>query len=304
MKTKIFATILVACMAIGSLTGCGSTAETETEVVSQTQEETVADSVEETVDETDVVEEESDVMTEEKLEVEDVAETDVAEESEEVVEKTYERKDFIIHEFVTNFDENETDYKFYLSCKDTHSSNDYLDAEIMAELDSRGYNIDNFIVTYAPAINANGNWNLDNEEVPFHSFEGISDDYVKLYPIFIKYGDVDTTKSVYNFTKINEETTEQLDLEYDDNAGDTWYKIFDSIYNMKQDETFEEIDFNILECRFSNEVQKCLDEIVLDENIKCDKVTINDWYNGMIYAMFVDKTVDLDGYFDLQSNMY
>ena len=39
------------------------------------------------------------------------------------------------------------------------------------------------------------------------------------------------------------------------------------------------------------------DETYAESESVCENITINDWYNGLIYAMFVSETVDLNGYF-------
>ena len=68
---------------------------------------------------------------------------------------------------------------------------------------------------------------------------------------------------------------------------------------MKADENYEEIDFKIPDSYFKTMTEKSLiNNVASEEDIIVKDLTLNDWYNGMIYAMFVSKTVDLDGLFD------
>lgn len=306
MKRKLLTVLMITMFTC--LTGCGSTAETETEVASQPQEETVAESVETTVEEAEVIEEESvEEVTEESAEAEAGESEEVIEEPQEVVEKTYERKDFTMNYVVTNFKPSETDYDYSLKLEEVYSSNDYLATDVMAELESRGYNIANFVVTYEVALNDEGSWIKDDEAVPFHSFEGINDKYVKLTPIFIKYGEIDDSKLVYDFTLASDEDGSQLKFDPSNNpkAYEMWYEIFNCIIKMKSDENFVGIDFKIPDTIYSrNLINAMRPHIEDDENIAIKEFTLNDWYNGMLYALFVEQSIDLDGYFDDQSIMY
>ena len=71
---------------------------------------------------------------------------------------------------------------------------------------------------------------------------------------------------------------------------------------MKADENYEEINFNIPDSYFKTKTEESIINYLSGEDIAVKDLNLNDWYNGMIYAMFVSKTVDLDGLFDFDSN--
>lgn len=282
MKKKFFAMLMATTMIVG-LVGCGSSEE-----VSETPAETI-------VEETSI---ETEVSTVEEI----VVETETVEETEvvEAVPMTFEREDFTLYACVTNFGEDYSnpynDYRLIFNDY-TYSSNKYMDTEIMTELANRGYDIEDFVVTWMIACNETGTWTNGELTYDYFGFDNTDEYEVKLYPIFIKYGEVDSERIIYNTNSNKEDLTEYAIRKNTDT--NVYYAIHQAVADMKADENYEEINFNIPDSYFKTKTEKSLLENVSSEDsIIVKDLTLNDWYNGMIYAMFVSKTVDLDGLFD------
>lgn len=283
MKKKFFAMLMATTMIVG-LVGCGSSEE-----VSETPAETI-------VEETSI---ETEVSTVEEI----VVETETVEETEvvEAVPMTFEREDFTLKACVTNFGEDYEGKDYSLIVNNyTYSSNEYMDTEIMTELANRGYDIEDFIVTWMVACNETGTWSNGELTVDYFEFDDTDEYEVKLYPIFIKYGEVDSEKLVYNFNR-NKEDLSEYSLTGTDNDANVWYAIHQGVADMKADENYEEINFNIPDSYFKTKTEESIINYLSGEDIAVKNLNLNDWYNGMIYAMFVSKTVDLDGLFDYDS---
>lgn len=286
MKKKFFAMLMATTMIVG-LIGCGSSEE-----VTETPAETIV--------------EETSIETEESTVEETVVETETVEETEvvEAVPMTFEREDFTLYACVTNFGEDYSnpynDYRL-INNDYTYSSNKYMDTEIMTELANRGYDIKDFVVTWMIACNETGTWTNGELTYDYFGFDNTDEYEVKLYPIFIKYGEVDSEKLVYNFNRNKEDFTE-YSLTGTDNDAKVWYAIHQGVADMKADENYEEINFNIPDSYFKTKTEESIINYLSGEDIAVKDLNLNDWYNGMIYAMFVSKTVDLDGLFDFDSN--
>ncbi len=289
MQKKILVTLLMTSLVVG-LVGCGS-AEEVTEIPTSTEtivEETSIEAEETVVEETTVVETETIEETVEEIEVV------------EAEPMTFERKDILYPYAVTNFDKYEkTKYAVY--CNEQVSSNEYMDLDIMTELHNRGYNIENFVVCWMPALNESGTWTSHDDNtysLVFNKVNDTDDKYVNIYPVFIKYEGTDFSKPVYNMSNNFDYLTEYKLR--DDNSYASWDKIIEAVDLMRADENYEPIDFKIPETYFSVNKQAYIDKCgETDEDYK--DLTLNDWYNAMIYAMFELETVDLEGMFDFNS---
>lgn len=299
MKKK-FLSILVLTLLIG-LVGCSSPSEE-----AATQEETIVEQESSEVEETttDEASEETEAVIGEETE-------DIVEEAETVEEEipdeelTFEREDHVITACVTNLSI-DSDFGVLVSeSKNTYSTNDYMNVEIMTELYNRGYDIEGFTVTWMVALNEDGSakWTFDNGEESEISYGKVDDSeerYIKLYPLFIKDENIDKSKIVGNY--YNAGDCWNLNPNVDSNSG-YWEAIHKAIYDMKNDENYEEIDFKIPDTNFKTYIEaKAQKRQANDENVLIKDFTLNDWYNGMIYAMFESKTVDLDGFFDCRLN--
>lgn len=304
MKKRLLALLLTGTMVMTLLAGCGSESNTETVATSQVQEETVVEDAEtpsETIIEETTVEEVENTVEET---TESIEETTV--EEKEVVEAepmTFERTNFKLRTCFTNFGDDypstQNEYRVYNN-GNSFNTNDYIDIDIMTELSNRGYDISNFVVTWMVAENNSGICKTENYSCSFSKFEDTDEPLVKLYPIFIKYDGVDTTKLIYNFNKDKEDLL-NYKLTGTDNDGAVWYKIHEEVVKMKSDENYEEIDFKIRESYFKSNVEESIHKYLETDTVEIKDLTLNDWYNGMIYAMFESKTVDLDGLFDFAS---
>lgn len=287
MQKKILVTMLMTSLVVG-LVGCGS-AEEVTEIPTSTEtivEETSIEAEETVVEETTVVE----------TVVETVEETEVV----EAEPMTFEREDFTLYTCVTNFGENysnpHNDYRL-INSGYTYSVNDYMDIEIMTELANRGYDISDFTVSWMVAVNKNGTWSNGELTYGYSEFADSDEEFVKLYPIFLKTNGIDSSRIVYNTNSNREDLTEYAIRENTDT--NVYYAIHQAVADMKADENYVEIDFKIPDSYFKTKTEESLIENVsTEESIIVKNLTLNDWYNGMIYAMFVSKTVDLDGLFD------
>lgn len=290
MKKRLVTLMVAGTLLCSTLAGCSSASDTETAETLQTQEETVVEDTDTTIDES--VEEE---ITEEEIDVETLEDATTVTEAEPM---TFEREDFTLNACVTNFGEDYEGRDYRLIVNDyTYSSNEYMDMEIMTELANRGYDIDGFTVTWMVAANESGEWSNDEYSVDYYSFENTDEYFVKLYPVFIKTDNIDSERIVYNTNCEKDDLTHYKIRENTDT--NVYYAIHQAVADMKADENYEEIDFKIPDSYFKTMTEKSLiNNVASEEDIIVKDLTLNDWYNGMIYAMFVSKTVDLDGLFD------
>lgn len=292
MKKRLVALLMAAAMVSGMI-GCGSS----TEMSTAAQEEAAAEPEEtaEPVEEAEEAAAEPEEATEETAEAEETAE------EEEVVEPmTFERNNYVLVSAVTNIT---TPEDFPITGvligddKDTFNTNDYIDTEIMTELYNRGYDIDGFTVSWMVALNEDGEYEYEIGSVPFKKVDDSGEKYVKIHPLFIKDSNIDESRLVWSYFKESPwETNNDADVE-------AWYAVHEAVAAMKGDPNYEEIDFHIPETQgnkdFTNFARERQAE---DERITYKDFTINDLYNGMIYAMFVSKTVDLDGFYTHRMN--
>ena len=289
MEKKLITTFLVTTLLCTTLAGCGSVSDTERDETSQVQEETI-------VEETSIEVEDGTVEEETVVETETVKETEVI----EAEPMTFDRENYILKACVTNFSEDYVNPKhdYRLIANDfTYSVNDYMDIEIMTELANRGYDISDFTVSWMVAVNESGTWSNGELSANFNGFTDSDEEFVKLYPIFIKNGDFDSSRIVYNTNSNKNDLTEYKIRENTDT--NVYYAIHQGVAEMKADANYIEIDFKIPDSYFKTETEKSLlENVSYEESIIVKDLTLNDWYNGMIYAMFVSKTVDLDGLFD------
>ena len=285
MKKKMIVTLLMTAIFIGTLAGCGTKTEEPIKAVSQTQEETVVEDVEIPTEEYIV----------EETTVEESKETEMVEETTEVVAAepmTFERENIVMKACVTNLGRGGETYDKYMIGEETYNSNDFLDIEVMTELVNRGYNIDDLTITWMVAVNEDGEseWAVYGKDT-YGKVDDTDNHFAKLFPIFIKTENVNAEKEVYNYFP-----TDVYNGDSNGNA-DSWYAIAQATKDMKADENYEEIDFNIPQNTWTEYYQSYINENYTGDDSVCEGMTINDWYNGMIYAMFVSETVDLSGYF-------
>ena len=255
MKKRLLALLMATTMAAGAV-GCGSTTEPaeETATVEETTEEAEAEEVEE-----EPVEVEEEV--EEAAEVEETVEEEV----EEVVEPmTFERNNYEVEVSYANL-EFPDDYIGHgdIVGLSTFNTNDYIDSEIMTELVNRGYDIDGFTVSWIVALNEDGEAGYEefSEPVKYHKFEDTDEEYVKVYPLFIKDSNIDESRQVYDIF----ETSPWYFKESYNN--DAWVAINDAIVDMKADENFEEIDFHIPDVNCNEYFEKVAREREADNPI-------------------------------------
>lgn len=286
MKKRIITTILAATMLMG-LVGCGAKEDTF-EHIEETSIEEITVEVEETIQESEV-------------ETEFVEETTI-EENETVEPMSFERENHVITACMTNLSSDTTFGRLIAENDDTYNTNDYLDIDIMTELANRGYDIDGFAVTWMVAVNEDGmsNWK-DLGQLSYSKVNDSEEHFVKLYPLFIKNGNLDFSRIIWN--KYNGNDCWEHSENYNPDDDSCWNAVHKAVYDMKQDENYVEIDFNIPDTDFAKYFERVSQERQAeDENVLIKDFTINDWYNGMIYAMFESKTVDLDGFFDCCAN--
>lgn len=285
MKKRIFAMLMATTMIVG-LIGCGSS-----EAVVNTPAETPVEMI---VEETSIETEETVVEETTVEEMEAVTETLEETEVVEVEPLTFERENIVMTACMTNLGRGGESYDKYMIGEkdDTYNSNDFLDVEVMTELANRGYNIDDLTITWMVAVNENGEseWAVYGKDT-YGKVDDTDNHFAKLYPIFIKTENVNEEKEVYNYFP-----TDVYNGDSNGNA-DSWYAIAQATKDMKADENYEEIDFNIPQNTWTEYYQSYIDENYTGDDSVCEGMTINDWYNGMIYAMFVSETVDLNGYF-------
>lgn len=286
MKKRLLTLLLTGTLTMSMLAGCGSASDTETDATSQAQEETVVEDVETPTEEI-VVEE---TAVEESTEM--VEETTEVAEAEPI---TFERENHIITACMTNLSSETTFGRLVAEDADTFNTNDYLDVDVMTELLKRGYDIEGFTVTWMVAVNEDGvsNW-ADLGELAYSKVNDTGEHYAKLYPLFIKDSNVDTSRNLWNKYSGND-----CWIGVEEYNSDAWNIVHKAIYDMKQDENYTEIDFNIPDTDFVKYFESVSQARQADdENVLIKNFTINDWYNGMVYAMFESKTIDLDGFFD------
>lgn len=278
MKKRLLTMMLATTMIVG-LVGCGSSEE-----VTKTPVETIVEAEETVVEET--------IIEETEMVVETVELTEVV----EAEPMTFEREDVSITACMTNLGRGgEFRDKYMIGEEDdVYSSNDFLDVEVMTELANRGYNIDDIIITWHVAVNEDGEseWDVYGKDT-YGKVDDSGERFAKLYPVIIKTENIDESKEVYNYY-----LNDVYHGNPDGNA-DAWYAVAQATKDMKADENYEEIDFNIPENSWTEYYQSYIDETYAESESVCKNITINDWYNGLIYAMFVSETVDLNGYFHI-----
>lgn len=292
MKKRLVALLMAAAMVSG-MVGCGSSTETSTAA----QEEAAAEP-EETAEPVEAAEE---AAEEPEEAIEETAEAEETAEEEEVVEPmTFERNNYVLVSAVTNITTPEdypTSGVLFGDDENTFNTNDYIDAEIMTELYNRGYDIDGFTVSWMVALNEDGEKEYQIGTVPYKKVNDSGERYVKIHPLFIKDSNIDESRLVWNYYK------ESPWVMYDNPDDAPWDAVHEAVAAMKEDPNYEEIDFHIPETQGNKDFEEAARIRQADyDKITYKDFTINDLYNGMIYAMFVSKTVDLDGFYTHTTN--
>ena len=285
MKKKILLVMLTVSM-IASLLACGK------------QEEVV----EEDMAVVETIETMEEIKIEEVTIEEPMVEEALEETVDEVTELTEEEKakyqiaDFVIGADATNF--KESDYLCVRTNIETNLNN-FVDYEVMQELEARGYDISNFVVTWIPGVNQDGIVKVNGEDLEFMKFHDSEEAFVPLYPFFVKTAGWDDSKLVYasnsDFNDIQYYSVEEI--------GETtpaWLKILEGYLEMKADSDYEIINFNFVNKDFESKVNAKIAEFCTGEE-GYETMDMNEWYNAIIYSMFELKTVDLKGAIDWSS---
>ena len=275
MKRKILSVLICMTIVAGTITGCGAktedytiveeTVETEPEV---TEEPEVEDTAGEAVETEEVAEAEEETAEAEEETAEAEEETAEAEETAEVEEVSdfSDRENIKLYYNVLNTYSTKNTSVYWACDMDPYDSNDYICTDAMRELESRGYDIDDYTI-----VNRMGA--LNNETYT-------------MYPMIIKNTDIDSTRE-FLWDLFDRNVNTGIDFEpVNNNEKDPSVflnHILSDVYpKMIADSSYEQIQFEIVDHEY----------ITAFENI-CGGVTTNEFINAIIYGIFVDKSADV-----------
>ena len=276
MKRKLLIMVGVILLVVGGVVGCGKEApaapaapEVQEAAVEETVSEAEVPAVEETVSEAEVPAVE-----------ETVSEAEVVD---PVAEYNLERPDitygciFVVVPQDIGYIENML-----------VNSNDYIDYEAMAELASRGYDLDGFIIAYTPFLNEARKLEDCTSTVILPGRE----DELFLLPVLINLNKANENCR-YNITMRNIVDNQAIRI---CEPADGDFSGLDRIFNeiipvMKEDPNYEEINFKNLDSELNSEIIK---SYVLNRE-RNKEYTYSDYLNAIIYDKFVTGDSDFTG---------